>query len=41
MFMLSRLTSSYIISTSVANKIKDKFYSQDLPELEDVRRSEC
>ncbi|KAF9049462.1 hypothetical protein BDZ89DRAFT_1088904 [Hymenopellis radicata] len=27
---------TYIISTAISNKIKDKFYSQDLPDLEDT-----
>ena len=27
----------YLVSIAVANKVKDKFYSEDLPNLEDVR----
>lgn len=30
------LHSVYLISTAVANSTKDKFYSEDLPSLEDV-----
>lgn len=27
----------YLVSIAVANRVKDKFYTEDLPNLEDVR----
>lgn len=29
--------NTYLISVSVANKVKDQFYSVNVPEIEDVR----
>lgn len=29
--------SVYLVSIAIANRVKDKFYAEDLPNLEDVR----
>lgn len=34
-----KCSSAYIISTATANKVKVKFYDEDIPALENVRPS--